>query len=159
MEIVEVQNALSRMEELSPKLADIISAVEEGYYTQNEIAEYLRKSPATVRTQLGSIYKTTGIKSVTQLAIVVYYRTLVNSGDPWPAPEKTLSQLLTPRELQVAYAAAKGKSSLEIAAALDISKETVTSHLSNIFNALGFSNRTELALRVMREQLFSPVLN
>ena len=84
MEIVEVQNALSRMEELSPKLADIISAVEEGYYTQNEIAEYLRKSPATVRTQLGSIYKTTGIKSVTQLAIVVYYRTLLNSGTLGP---------------------------------------------------------------------------
>ena len=49
---------------------------------------------------------------------------------------------LTPRELEVLAAVAKGKTNRQIADQLVISEKTVASHLSHIFTKLGLPSRT-----------------
>jgi DNA-binding CsgD family transcriptional regulator len=52
---------------------------------------------------------------------------------------------LTPREMEVAQLAARGKRNSEIARDLHISVRTVETHLTNIYAKLGVRSRTELA--------------
>jgi DNA-binding CsgD family transcriptional regulator len=55
---------------------------------------------------------------------------------------------LTPHELQVALAVARGATNREAAAALFLSPKTVEFHLGNIYRKLGVRSRTELVRRV-----------
>lgn len=57
---------------------------------------------------------------------------------------------LTPRHLDVLLVALKGYSNKEIAAYLDISPETVKTHLKNSFQRIGVQNRVE-AIEFMRQ--------
>lgn len=52
--------------------------------------------------------------------------------------------VLSPREWEVAELVAQGLTNAEIAARLVVSPRTVTTHLSRIYNRLGFSSRDEL---------------
>ena len=60
----------------------------------------------------------------------------------------SVSQLLTPQELQVAALVAEGRRNREIADTLFLSPRTVESHLGRIFRKLGVSTRTQLAVRI-----------
>lgn len=53
---------------------------------------------------------------------------------------------LTPRELEIARAIADGKSNKEISTILFLSEGTVKNYVTNIFEKLQLSNRTEVAL-------------
>ncbi len=53
---------------------------------------------------------------------------------------------LTNREWEVAGLVAQGKSNREIADSLVISERTIETHISNIFNKLSFSSRTQIAI-------------
>lgn len=53
---------------------------------------------------------------------------------------------LTPRELEVTKLMSAGETAEYISTLLGISTETVKRHTSNIFNKIGCSNRTELAV-------------
>ena len=57
---------------------------------------------------------------------------------------------LTPTELEVVGLVTEGLSNPDIAARLFVSRETVKSHLSNIFVKLGVTNRTELTAAASR---------
>ena len=59
-----------------------------------------------------------------------------------------LADLLTPAELRVALAVAKGATNREAAADLFVSVKTVDFHLQNVYRKLGVRSRTELSLRV-----------
>lgn len=52
---------------------------------------------------------------------------------------------LTEREREVALLIVQGKSDRQIAQALVLSKRTVSTHVTNILNKLGFSSRTQIA--------------
>ena len=52
---------------------------------------------------------------------------------------------LTPQELEVALAVARGATNREVASALFVSPKTIEVHLSRIFRKLGVRSRTELA--------------
>ena len=54
---------------------------------------------------------------------------------------------LSARELEVLEAITKGKTNLDIAAALDISPFTVKNHVQRIFRKIGVTNRTQAAAR------------
>lgn len=59
--------------------------------------------------------------------------------------ENSLTSLgLTRREAETAEFIAKGYSNTEIASAMDISENTVKTHLANIYKKLGLNYRTEL---------------
>lgn len=54
---------------------------------------------------------------------------------------------LSSREMEVLEALCRGRTNLEIAAALDISPFTVKNHVQRIFRKIGVSNRTQAAAR------------
>lgn len=60
---------------------------------------------------------------------------------------------LTPRELEVVAAIAKGASNKVLAQRLSITEDTVKRHLTNIFDKTGVSTRLELALFAVRHGL------
>ena len=60
---------------------------------------------------------------------------------------------LTPRELQVLQLICDGKSNREIAAALELSVNTVAVHRANIMNALGIHKTAELVVYAIRNGL------
>jgi DNA-binding NarL/FixJ family response regulator len=55
--------------------------------------------------------------------------------------------------MQVLVHLARGRSNPEIAAALTVSRKTVSTHLEHIYAKLGVSTRTQAALFAMREGL------
>jgi DNA-binding CsgD family transcriptional regulator len=60
---------------------------------------------------------------------------------------------LTPREREVLQLVVAGRSNPEIAAALFLSRRTVTTHLTNIFAKLGVTGRAEAAVLAVRRGL------
>lgn len=60
----------------------------------------------------------------------------------------SVSELLTPQELQIAVLVTEGKRNREIAAELFLSLRTVEFHLSRVFRKLEISSRTQLAARM-----------
>jgi DNA-binding NarL/FixJ family response regulator len=60
---------------------------------------------------------------------------------------------LTAREAEVLVHLAHGLSNAQIAAALTVSRRTVSTHLEHIYAKLGVATRTQAALFAMREGL------
>jgi len=81
------------------------------------------------------------------LNLFEYLKILMQSTRDKPR-QKTFG--LTSRELQVVSAVVAGCSNKEIAEQLKIAEDTVKHHLGNIFDKLGVSTRTELALFAVR---------
>lgn len=65
--------------------------------------------------------------------------------------DRSLSNSLTPRQVEVLIYLCEGKPNKLIARELDMSENTVRVHVSAILNALGASNRTEAILIAQRE--------
>ena len=68
-----------------------------------------------------------------------------------PAAERDHS--LTPREREVLWWAAQGKSAREIAEILHIGERTVNEHSQNAIRKLGAANRTQAVAVALRERL------
>jgi two-component system response regulator NreC len=64
-----------------------------------------------------------------------------------------LHETLTPRQREVLQLAAEGKTSVEIAARLNISPRTVENHRTALMQRLGLRNQTELIRHAMRRGL------
>jgi DNA-binding NarL/FixJ family response regulator len=82
--------------------------------------------------------------------LVRTYLDRLRRGDRLPRAE------LTPREQEVVKLIAEGHSSKEIAALLTISLKTVERHRSNILQALGLRDRTQLTRYAIRAGLIEP---
>ncbi len=64
-------------------------------------------------------------------------------------PQKMDSlDMLTPREQEVAYGVALGKSNKEIAQKLSVSADTIKQHMHHIYQKLDIDNRVALALKI-----------
>ena len=63
---------------------------------------------------------------------------------------KELNRLLTPKQLAVLDELAAGRSNHEIALRMDISEETVRSHMKEILGRLAAKNRTEAVVRYLQ---------
>lgn len=61
-----------------------------------------------------------------------------------------MQRTLTPRELEIAYLVAQGKSNRAIASELVVSLRTIENHLYSAYSKLGIGSRTELALAMYR---------
>ncbi|WP_433379250.1 helix-turn-helix transcriptional regulator [Actinoplanes sp. CA-142083] len=82
---------------------------------------------------------------------------LAAAGERPPGPARDPSPVgrLTPQELQVATAVARGLSNPEVAAAIFLSRKTVEAHLSSVYRKLGLSSRTQL-VRYLTEAGVAP---
>jgi NarL family two-component system response regulator LiaR len=69
--------------------------------------------------------------------------------------DKSGTDHLTDREMEVLKLAAKGMTNREIATELTISTRTVQVHLSNVFSKLGVGSRTEAVLYALRKGWFT----
>jgi DNA-binding CsgD family transcriptional regulator len=65
---------------------------------------------------------------------------------------------LTPQELQVALAVAKGATNKEAGAALFLSPKTIEAHLGRVYRKLGVHSRTQLAALLAREDVLDVAL-
>jgi DNA-binding NarL/FixJ family response regulator len=70
--------------------------------------------------------------------------------------QKTVTEELTARELQILTLAGKGYTNKAIAAQLTISDRTVQNHLSNVFDKLQAASRTEAVMRAVSQGLIPP---
>jgi DNA-binding CsgD family transcriptional regulator len=70
-----------------------------------------------------------------------------------PVPATANRHSLTPRECEVLWWAAQGKSAREIGGILHISKRTVDEHTHNAARKLGAANRTQAVAIALRERL------
>ena len=68
-------------------------------------------------------------------------------------PMRKLPNGLTPREYEVLTLVADGRSNREIGAALFISDRTVARHLTNIYNKIGVTSRTQAARYAIDHQM------
>lgn len=64
---------------------------------------------------------------------------------PPPAPERAAA--LSPRQVEVVALLARGLSNKDIARSLGVAPATVKSHVTQVMNALGATNRTDAAIR------------
>jgi DNA-binding CsgD family transcriptional regulator len=71
--------------------------------------------------------------------------------EPGPVPVEHHS--ITSREREVLWWAAQGKSALDIADILRITKRTVDEHIQNAARRLGAANRTQAVAIALRERL------
>jgi len=69
---------------------------------------------------------------------------------------RTVSPVLSAREIEVLRETAAGRSNREIAGRLFIAEETVKTHVARILEKLGLKNRTQLVVYAMKEQLVNP---
>jgi two-component system, NarL family, response regulator YdfI len=70
-----------------------------------------------------------------------------------PAARSTVTQALTPREVEVIRMLAEGMGNKTIASRLGISEHTVKFHIGSIFSKLGVSSRTEAVTLGVRQGL------
>jgi DNA-binding CsgD family transcriptional regulator len=101
------------------------------------------------RTHLGEVYIFFIAGGFLVLGMVFGARVL---GPPRPLPftgnpEARSALKLSPRELAVLEALAAGQSNKEIARTLDVSPNTVKTHIANLFAKLEVSRRTEAIAR------------
>jgi NarL family two-component system response regulator LiaR len=67
--------------------------------------------------------------------------------------ERAPVDALSPREIEVLRALARGRSNKEIAVALHIGEETVKTHVSNILSKLHLADRTQAAIYGLQKRL------
>jgi len=182
-EAADGREALQRIEELNPDilLLDLMMPRLTGLQTLHELAS----SPDPVRTIVltASIAKEQIVQSLQLGARGVLLKeapteTLLNAihavvnGKVWvgdnavsdlmeilekylPPPEEKKTFGLTPRELDVVEAIVSGLTNKEIGGKYSISEQTVKHHLRNIFDKVGVSNRLELAMFAINNQLIA----
>jgi DNA-binding NarL/FixJ family response regulator len=73
-------------------------------------------------------------------------------------PDPSAGSPLTPRELDMLRAAARGLGNKQIAAELGISSRTVQTHLTRVFAKLGVASRTEAVLEALKRGWVRPDL-
>jgi len=148
--IATIKIAASKFENLSPKCRKIAELIGERY-APKQIASLLGKSFETVHSQIRVCKESMGVLTTSQLAIAMYWRELSEAKNLTP-PTRPIAEIVTPRELEIAYYIVDGYSDLNIAANLEITEETVGRHITNLSAALGVSNRTAIARRVLYEE-------
>ena len=70
---------------------------------------------------------------------------LAATGERFHREAPTVGAVLTPQELQVSLAVARGSTNKEVAAHLFLSQKTIETHLGNAYGKLGIRSRSELA--------------
>ena len=114
---------------------------------------FIRPDGTEIRLALAGRMATLGRR---RLAVYVTLR----HGDSWTVtpPRKPTQRELTPREREMVTMIAMGQGSMEIAAELGISIETVRTHVRNAMGKLGVHTRAELVAVVLCDETVMDLL-
>jgi DNA-binding NarL/FixJ family response regulator len=144
--------AARRTREVAPRTAVLaLTAHEEEPYVRAMLEAGAR----------GYLSKTArGHELVAAIRAVAMGETVLSPRVAGPLLQKKLRSTppLTPRELDVLRAAARGLGNKQIAAELSLSPRTVQTHLTSAFAKLGVSSRTEAVLQAIRHGWVRPEL-
>lgn len=153
-DMAELEAIWAEVALLPPATQKVAQLIKDGRSEIVEIATALGIRPDTVKYHLTMIYDRTRARNLLQMAIAMNWQALLESAEPVDPPKTFLVEILSPREFEVAHLVARGFGNQNIAPQLGISRKTLKRHMSNILTKLGFSNRIEVALRVLRENFF-----
>jgi DNA-binding CsgD family transcriptional regulator len=78
---------------------------------------------------------------------------LAATGETVRRRDPTVTERLTPQELQIALAVGEGQTNREVAASLFLSQKTIEYHLHNVYRKLDVRSRAQLAAHLTREGL------
>lgn len=121
---------------------------------ERELNEWLKGQPMTVLCTY-PVGKS-GAAEVLEVAQAHQLAVARRKGD-WTVvefvPVKARDHPLTPREREVLWWAAQGKSAMQIGKVLHITKRTVDEHTHNAIRKLGAANRTQAVAIALRERL------
>ena len=81
---------------------------------------------------------------------------LAATGETVGPRDPTVTERLTPQELQIALAVGEGQTNREVAASLFLSPKTIEYHLHNVYRKLDVRSRSQLAAHLTREGLATP---
>lgn len=115
-----------------------------------QLVECCRKEPESSGRSANGGSKP--VEVLFELDIGSYQYTLTRCDCHPPEPPIHLS----PREQEVVRLVSKGLSNRAIAAVLEISPWTVSTHLRRIFNKLSVSSRAEMVADVLKKRLLEP---
>jgi DNA-binding CsgD family transcriptional regulator len=143
-------HSLSR-DEAGGRVETIEPAV--GHLIRRLIENDARQDPAD---EVGEIILDMEVDGVRYLAIRFTARSALSSEhaeapDPVHAVPRDVPTL-SPRELEIARMVARGYANKSIAAVLDISSWTVSSHLRRIFSKLGVSSRAAMVAQLLEDR-------
>jgi len=108
------------------------------------------RSEATRLGAIGYLIKSTSIQTLRNEIRAVIGRHPARQDIP-PAGTDKANRLLTPKQVAVIEELMAGRSNKQIAARLNLSDETVGSHMKEILSRLGARNRTEAVVRYLQE--------
>lgn len=134
------KSALSKLTPKHIEVVDYMTANNGENNLNKEIGGHLHINPGTVRARLQSIRRKTKMNRM-QIGIL-YLEAKKNPLTPQENKSPKQKVELTPRQMEVLVLIAKGFSMKETASQLQISIDTVSTHRSAIYSALGVTNST-----------------
>ena len=124
------------------------------YVYERGLSKWLKIKPMTALCTYSIV--ATGATEVPELARLHQLAVARRRGD-WeviePAPATARTHSLTPREREVLWWVAEGKSASQIGEILHITKRTVDAHTHNATRKLGAANRTQAVAVALRERV------
>jgi DNA-binding NarL/FixJ family response regulator len=143
-----------RVHKMCPKVEVLVLTVQDSEQVMRQVLEagargYMLKSDAGDELL-------TAVETVRRHHLFLSSQTsrmLHGSSSPQAKDDVTPKQSLSPRERQILQLLAEGKSTKEIATALDITVKTAETHRSNIMRKLDLHHVTELVRYAIRNQV------
>jgi NarL family two-component system response regulator LiaR len=139
------------MHENPDYLLEAIRAGAAGYILKDASAERLVEAVRRTLDGESPLNQELAMRLLTRMA---------NESEPSArAPEKSQDPMpegITPREVEVLRLLAQGRTNLQIAQDLAVSRGTIKSHVQNIIAKLGVSDRTQAAVRAIELGILDP---
>jgi DNA-binding NarL/FixJ family response regulator len=121
--------------QFSARELQVLDALRSGFTTSSDVAQALRLKPRAVKKDITNILRAKGLKNRREL-----FATLSSE-------KRALPDVLTERMRTIAAQIICGKTYAEIAADLNLSKDTVKNYAWEILVRVGCDSRLDLALR------------
>ena len=131
------------MHESDSLIRDILDVGARGYILKTDVGTDLVKAVESLRWN-----KTFFTQRVSQMVLDGYLK-----GDSRVSNSDSEGTRLTPRQREVVQLLAEGKSSKEVAVALDVSVKTAETHRANIMRKLNLHSVTEVVRYAIRNQI------
>lgn len=134
------------MHESDPLIRDVLDAGARGYILKTDAGRDLVSAVESLRRN-----KTFFTSRVSQMILDGFLK-----GDSRPADSETGGIRLTPRQREIVQLLAEGKSSKEVAVALDLSVKTAETHRANIMRKLDCHSVSEVVRYAIRNKIIEP---
>jgi DNA-binding NarL/FixJ family response regulator len=134
------------MHESDPLIRDVLDAGARGYILKTDAGRDLITAVESLRRN-----KTFFTSRVSQMILDGFLK-----GDSRPSDSESAGIRLTPRQREIVQLLAEGKSSKEVAVALDLSVKTAETHRANIMRKLDCHSVSEVVRYAIRNKIIEP---